>query len=147
MHWHSRPVTLEAEAWYQYYTIMVSSLSIFLRKRKSKSTNHNNSTTKSSYSEHIFHLFDDKIGHNHLNAGVGTGIHREITYVIISHILITINRLIWLDNGQKSVHVITQDKNHIPWNKTHIPTPRSYRSLTGKRQRHSERITCCGCGF
>jgi hypothetical protein len=20
-------------------------------------------------------------------------------------------------------------------------------SLTGKRQRHSERITCCGCGF
>ena len=77
-----------------------------------------------------------------------TGIHREITYVIISLILITINRLIWLDNGQKSVHVITQDKNHIPWNKTHIPTPRSYRcSLTGKRQRHSERITCCGCGF
>jgi hypothetical protein len=46
--------------------------------------------------------------------------------------------------------VITQDKNHIPWNKNHIPSPRkprgfsrhSYHSLTGKRQRHSERITC-----
>jgi hypothetical protein len=46
--------------------------------------------------------------------------------------------------------VITQDKNHIPWNKNHIPPPRkprefsrqNYRSLTGKRQRHSERITC-----
>ena len=69
---------------------------------------------------------------------------------IIPHILITINRLIWVDNGQKSEHVITQDKNHIPWNKNHIPPPRkprgfsrqSYRSLTGKRQRHSERITC-----
>ena len=41
-------------------------------------------------------------------------------------------------------------KNHIPWNKNHIPPPRkphrfshqSYCSLTGKRQRHSERITC-----
>ena len=46
--------------------------------------------------------------------------------------------------------MITQDKNHIPWNKNHIPPPRkprgfsrqSYHSLTGKRQRHSERITC-----
>jgi hypothetical protein len=56
--------------------------------------------------------------------------------------------------------VITQDKNHIPWNKYHIPSPRkphgssrqSYRSLTGKHQRHSERITCkrplqCCCGL
>jgi hypothetical protein len=49
----------------------------------------------------------------------------------------------------KSEHVITQDKNHIPWNKNHILPPQkprgfsrqSYRSLTGKRQRHSERIT------
>ena len=46
--------------------------------------------------------------------------------------------------------MITQDTNHIPWNKYHIPPLRkprgssrqSYRSLTGKRQRHSERITC-----
>jgi hypothetical protein len=46
--------------------------------------------------------------------------------------------------------VITQDKNHISWNKNHIPPPRkpcrfsrqSYRSLTGKRQRQSECITC-----
>ena len=46
--------------------------------------------------------------------------------------------------------MITQDKNHIPWNKNHIPPLRkprgfsrqSYRSLTGKRQRHSECITC-----
>jgi hypothetical protein len=46
--------------------------------------------------------------------------------------------------------VITQDKNHITRNKNHIPPPRkprrfsrqSYRSLTGKRQRHSEHITC-----
>jgi hypothetical protein len=38
--------------------------------------------------------------------------------------------------------VITQNKNHIPWNKNHIPPPRkprglfrqSYRSLTGKRR-------------
>ena len=45
--------------------------------------------------------------------------------------------------------MITQDTNHIPWNKYHIPPLRkprgssrqSYRSLTGKRQRHSERIT------
>ena len=44
--------------------------------------------------------------------------------------------------------MITQDKNHIPWNKYHIPPLRkphgfsrqSYRSLTGKGQRHSERI-------
>ena len=58
--------------------------------------------------------------------------------------------LIWLDNGYKSGHVIIQDKSHIPWNKNHIPPPRkprrfsrqSYRSLTGKHQRHSERITC-----
>jgi hypothetical protein len=65
-------------------------------------------------------------------------------------LLITINRLIWLDNGYKSEHAITQEKNHIPWNKNHMPPPRkprgfccqSYRSLTGKRQRHSERITC-----
>jgi hypothetical protein len=42
------------------------------------------------------------------------------------------------------------NKNHILWNKNHIPPSRkprgfsrqSYRSLTGKRQRHSERITC-----
>ena len=55
-----------------------------------------------------------------------------------------------MDNGYKSEHVITQDKNHISWNKNHIPPPRkprgfsrqSYRSLTEKRQRHSERITC-----
>ena len=26
-----------------------------------------------------------------------------------------------MENGQKSEHVITQDKNHIPWNKNHIP--------------------------
>ena len=46
--------------------------------------------------------------------------------------------------------MITQDKNHMSWNKNHIPPPQkpckfsrqSYRSLTGKRQRHSERITC-----
>jgi hypothetical protein len=79
-------------------------------------------------------------------------------YIIIPHILITINRLIWVDNGYKSEHVITQDKNHIPWNKNHIPTlpkPRgfsrqSYRSLTGKRQRHSKRIIWrrpLQCGF
>ena len=47
--------------------------------------------------------------------------------IIISHILITINRLIWLDNGYKSEHMITQDKNHIPWNKNHIPPPRKPR--------------------
>jgi len=54
-----------------------------------------------------------------------------------------------LDNGQQSEHVITHDKNHIPRNKNYIPPPRkprgfsrqSYRSFTGKRQRHSERIT------
>ena len=46
--------------------------------------------------------------------------------------------------------MITQDKNHILWNKNHIPPSRmprgfsrqSYPSLTGKRQRHSERFTC-----
>ena len=46
--------------------------------------------------------------------------------------------------------MITQDKNHIPWNKNHIQPPRmprgfsrqSYCSLTEKSQRHSERITC-----
>jgi hypothetical protein len=50
----------------------------------------------------------------------------------------------------KSEHVITPEKNHIPWNNNHIPPPRmpiefscqSYRSLTGTNQRHSERITC-----
>jgi hypothetical protein len=57
-----------------------------------------------------------------------------------------------------SEHVITQDKNHIPRNKNHIPPLRkprgfshqSYRSLTGKRQRHSERIIRrqpLQCGF
>jgi len=51
------------------------------------------------------------------------------------------------------VKIRTRDhtgQNHIPWNKNHIPSPRkpsrfshqSYRSLIGKRQRHSERITC-----
>jgi hypothetical protein len=68
---------------------------------------------------------------------------------IIPHISITINRLIWLDNGKKSEQVITEDKNHVPWNKNHIPPSRkprgfsrqSYRSLTGKRQKHWERIT------
>jgi hypothetical protein len=53
-----------------------------------------------------------------------------------------------LDNGQKSEHVITQDKNHIPWNKYHIQPLRkphrfscqSYRSLTGKRQRPTKGI-------
>ena len=71
-------------------------------------------------------------------------------WFIIPHILITINILIWLDYVQKSEHVITQDKNNIPWNKNHIPSPlkprgfsrQSYRSLTEKRQRHSERMTC-----
>jgi hypothetical protein len=46
-------------------------------------------------------------------------------------------------------HVITQDKNHIPWNKYHIPPLRkprefsrqSYRSLTGKRQSLGTRAT------
>ena len=33
---------------------------------------------------------------------------------IIPHILITINRLIRLDNVLKSEHMITHDKNHIP---------------------------------
>jgi hypothetical protein len=45
--------------------------------------------------------------------------------------------------------VITQDKNHIPWNKQiiyiYIPpigfSRQIFRSLTGKRQRHSECIT------
>jgi hypothetical protein len=61
-----------------------------------------------------------------------------------------------------AINVFLYRKNHIPWNKYHIPPPwksrgfsrQSYRSLTGKRQRHSERITCkrplqccCGCGF
>jgi hypothetical protein len=39
--------------------------------------------------------------------------------------------------------VITQDNNHIP--SPRMPrgfSRQSYRSLTGKRQRHSERITC-----
>ena len=64
-----------------------------------------------------------------------TGIHREITYVIISLILITINRLIWLDNGQKSEHVITHDKNHIPRNKNHIPPPRKPRGFSRQSYR------------
>ena len=49
------------------------------------------------------------------------------------------------------VKIRTRDhtgQNHIPWNKNHIPPRRkprgfsrqSYRSLTGKRQRHSERM-------
>jgi len=39
--------------------------------------------------------------------------------------------------------VITHDKNHIPPpRKPHGFSRQSYRSLTGKRQRHSERITC-----
>jgi hypothetical protein len=49
-------------------------------------------------------------------------------------------------------------KNHIPWNKNHIPPLRkprgfsrqSYRSLTGKHQRYSECIICrqpLQCGF
>jgi hypothetical protein len=39
--------------------------------------------------------------------------------------------------------VITQDKNHIPPpRKPRGFSHQSYRSLTGKRQRHSERITC-----
>ena len=55
----------------------------------------------------------------------------------------TINRLIWLDNGYKSGYVIIQDKNHIPPpRKPRGFSRQSYRSLTGKRQRHSERITC-----
>ena len=79
-------------------------------------------------------------------------VYSSIITFIIPHILITINRLLWLDNGQKSDHVITQENtgNHIPWNKNHIPPPRkprwfsrqSYRSLIGKRQKHSERIIC-----
>ena len=55
-----------------------------------------------------------------------------------------------VSNRYKSGHVIIQDKNNIPWNKNHIPPTlkphgyycQSYRSLTGKRQRHSERIIC-----
>jgi hypothetical protein len=44
--------------------------------------------------------------------------------------------------------VITQDKNHIsPPRKPRGFSRQSYHSLTGKRQRHSENITCCGCGF
>ena len=51
------------------------------------------------------------------------------------------------------VKIKTQDKNHIPWNKNRIPPPRtlrgfsrqSYRSLTGKCQRQSERIICIWC--
>jgi hypothetical protein len=73
-----------------------------------------------------------------------------IIHFVIPHILITIIRLLWLDNGKKSEHVITQSKNHIPWNTNHISPSRmprgfsrqSYRSLTGKLQRHSERISC-----
>ena len=39
--------------------------------------------------------------------------------------------------------MITQDKNHIPPpRKPRGFSHQSYRSLTGKRQRHSERITC-----
>jgi hypothetical protein len=39
--------------------------------------------------------------------------------------------------------VITQDKNHIPpRRKPRGFSRQSYRSLTGKLQRHSERITC-----
>ena len=46
--------------------------------------------------------------------------------------------------------MFTKDNNHITWNKNHIPPPRkprwfsrqTYRSVTGKRRRHSERITC-----
>jgi hypothetical protein len=55
---------------------------------------------------------------------------RKTNNIIIPHILITINRLIWLDNGQKSEHVITQDKDHIPWNKNHIPPPRKTRGFS-----------------
>ena len=44
--------------------------------------------------------------------------------------------------GTNSEHVIGQDKNHIPPpRKPRGFTRQSYRSLTGKRQRHSERIT------
>ena len=67
----------------------------------------------------------------------------KIKYIIIPHMLMTINRLIWLDNGYKSGYVIIQDKNHIPPpRKPRGFSRQSYRSLTGKRQRHSERITC-----
>jgi hypothetical protein len=39
--------------------------------------------------------------------------------------------------------MITQDKNHIPPPRMpHWFSRQSYRSLTGNRQRHSERITC-----
>jgi hypothetical protein len=60
-------------------------------------------------------------------------IESQPTIIIIPHILITINRLIWLDNGLKSEHVITQDKNHISWNKNHIPPLRKPRGFS----RHS----------
>ena len=43
-----------------------------------------------------------------------------ITYFIIPHILITINRLIWLDNGKKSQHVITQDNKKIIFREINI---------------------------
>jgi hypothetical protein len=40
---------------------------------------------------------------------------RQLQFLIIlSHILITINILIWLDNRQESEYVITQDPIHIP---------------------------------
>ena len=66
-----------------------------------------------------------------------------IIHFVIPHILITIIKLLWLDNGEKSEHVITQSKNHI--SPSLMPrgfSRQSYRSLTGKRQRHSERISC-----
>jgi hypothetical protein len=54
----------------------------------------------------------------------------SINHIIIPYILITINRLIWLDIGYRSKHVITHDKNHIPRNKYHIPPLRKPRTFS-----------------
>ena len=62
----------------------------------------------------------------------------SLNYIVISHILITIQ---WVKiRTQKSYSV---KQNHIPPpRKTRGFSRQSYHSLTGKRQRHLERINC-----